>query len=102
MMADVAVKHICLLHASNGMHITENDIFIAFGIRERKEARAAAEKDKKRRQRQQLIESNALNILSDEEASPESYYVKDLDCLLAWHQVKDLPPKAKKEDKIAR
>ncbi len=89
-------------HASNGMHITENDIFIAFEIRERKEARAAAEKDKKRRQRQQLIESNALDILSDEGASPESYSVKDLDCLLAWHQVKDLPPKAKKEDKIAR
>ncbi len=35
-------------HASNGMHITENDIFIAFEIQERKEARAAAEKDKKR------------------------------------------------------
>jgi hypothetical protein len=39
---------------------------------------------------------------SDGDWSPESYSVKDLDCLLAWHQVKDLPPKAKKEHKIAR
>ena len=49
-----------------------------------------------------MIERNALDIISDEGASPESYSVKDLDCLLAWHQVKDLPPKAKKEQKITR
>ncbi len=47
-----------------------------------------------------MIEHNALDILSDEGASPESYSIKDLDCLLAWHQVKDLLPKAKKEQKI--
>ena len=35
-------------HASNGMHITDNEIFISFEMREHKEARAEAEKDKKR------------------------------------------------------
>ncbi len=47
-------------HASNGMHITDNDTFIAFEILEHKEKRAEAEKDKKRQQRQQLIEINVL------------------------------------------
>jgi hypothetical protein len=28
--------------------------------------------------------------------------MKDLDILLVWHQVTDLPPKPKKEDKLAR
>ncbi len=89
-------------HASNGMHITDNDIFIAFEIQECKEKKAEAEKDKKRQQRQQLIETNALDILSNERATVKLYSVKDLDCLLAWHQVKDLLSKAKKEQKIAR
>ncbi len=44
----LACGHGGRFHASNGMHITENYIFIAFEIREQKEARAAAEKDKKR------------------------------------------------------
>ena len=49
-----------------------------------------------------MNKEKALEILSNEGAGLESYLVKDLDCLLAWHQVKDLPPKAKKGDKLAR
>jgi hypothetical protein len=89
-------------HASNGMHITDNDIFIAYELKDRKKARAEAEKDKKHWQQIQTNQERALVILSNEGAGPESYSVKDLDCLLAWHQVKDLLLKAKKEDKLAR
>ena len=78
------------------MHITDKDIFIAFEIWEHKEKRAEAEKDKKRQQRQHLIETNVLDMLSDEGATVELYSVKALDCLLVWHQVKDLLPKAKR------
>jgi hypothetical protein len=97
-----ALGHGGRFHASNGMHITDNNIFIAFELKDRKKARAEAEKDKKCRQQMQTNKETALAILSDKGASPESYSVKDLDCLFAWHQVKDLPPKAKKEDKLAR
>jgi hypothetical protein len=44
----IARGHGGQFHASNGMHITDNDIFIAFEIREQKEKRAEAERDKKR------------------------------------------------------
>jgi hypothetical protein len=49
-----------------------------------------------------MNKEKALEILSNEGAGLESYLVKDLDCLLAWHQVKDLPLKAKKEDKLVQ
>jgi hypothetical protein len=94
--------HCGRFHASNGMHITDNDIFIPFELKDRKKARVEAEKDKKRWQQMQTNKERALAILRDEGAGPESYSVKDLDCLLPWHQVKDLPSKAKKEDKLAR
>jgi hypothetical protein len=71
-------------------------------MKERAAARAAAEKDKKRRQQQQTNKEKALKILNQERKGLESYSVKDLDILLAWHQVKDLPPKPKKEEKLAR
>jgi hypothetical protein len=93
----IARGHGGRFHASNGMHITDNDIFIAFEMKDRKKARTEAEKDKKRWQQMRTNEEKALEILSNEGAGPESYSVKDLDCLLAWHQVKDIPPKAKKE-----
>ena len=47
-----------------------------------------------------MNEEKALEFLGDKVDHPE---LKDLDCLLAWHhQVKDLLPKAKKEDTLAR
>ena len=84
------------------MHIGDNNIFIAFEMKDHEKARAEAEKQKKRRLQQQTNEKKALEILCNEGANLNSYLVKDLDCLLAWHQVKDLPPKAKKEDNLAR
>jgi hypothetical protein len=89
-------------HASNGMHITDKDIFIAFEMKDCKKARAESEKDKKHWLQMGTNKEKALKILGNKGAGPESYSVMDLDCLLAWHQVKDLPPKAKREDKLAR
>ncbi len=71
-------------------------------MKDRAAARAAAKKDKKCQQQQQTNKEKALEILGQEGKGLESYLVKDLDILLAWHQVKDLPPKPKKEDKLAR
>jgi hypothetical protein len=48
-----------------------------------------------------MNKEKALKILCKEEKGPKLYSVKDLDVLLVWHQVKDLPPKPKKEDKLA-
>ncbi len=98
----IARGHGGRFHASNSMHITDNDIFIAFKMKDRQKARAEAEKKKTCQLQQQKKEEKALEILAIEGGSPELYSVKDLDCLLAWHQVKDLPPKAKKQDKLAK
>jgi hypothetical protein len=46
-------------------------------------------------------QGESLKILSQEGKGLELYLVKDLDILLAWHKVKDLPPKPKKENKLA-
>ncbi len=98
----IARGHGKQFQATNSMNITDNDIFIAFKMKDRAAARAAAKKDKKRQQQQQMNEEKALKILSQEGKGLKLYLVKDLDILLAWHQVKDLPPKPKKEDKLAR
>jgi hypothetical protein len=84
------------------MHITDNDIFIAFEMKDREKARAEAEKEEKHRLQQQTHKEKALEIFGNKRANLNSYLMKNLDCLLAWHQVKDLPSKAKKEDKLAQ
>jgi hypothetical protein len=84
------------------MNITNNAIFVAFKMKDQVVARAAAKKDKKHQQQQQMNKEKALEILCKEGKGPKSCLVKDLDVLLAWHQVKDLPPTPKKEDKLAR
>jgi hypothetical protein len=89
----VAHGHRKQFQATNGMNITNNDIFIAFKMKDLAETRW---------QQQQVNEDKALKILSQEGKGLESYSVKDLDVLLAWHQVKDLPLKPKKEDKLVR
>ncbi len=75
------------------MNITNNDIFIAFEMIDRAVARAATQKDKKHWQQKQTNKEKALKILCEEEKGPKLYLVKDVDVLLVWHQVKDLPPK---------
>jgi hypothetical protein len=47
-----------------------------------------------------MIEEKPLEILGNKGASPKLYLVKDFNSLFVWHQVKDLSPKAKKEDKM--
>ncbi len=98
----IAHGHGKQFQATNSMNITNNDIFIVFEMKDRAAARAAAKKDKKRWQQQQTNEEKAPKILSQEGKGLKLYLVKDLDILLAWHQVKDLQPKPKKEDKLAR
>ena len=71
-------------------------------MKDRKRAIEEAEKDKKRWKQRQTHEEKALEILSMEGVGPESYSVAQLTCLLAWHQVDDLPPKARKADKLER
>ena len=89
-------------HATKGIHLTADDIFISIEMKDRKKAIEEAEKDKKRRKQHQTHEEKALEILSMEGVGPESYSVPQLNSLLAWHQVDDLPPKAKKADKLER
>ncbi len=79
-------------HASSGMHITNNNILIASEMKDRQAARASAKKDKKHWQQQQTNEEKALKILGEEGMSTKSLRVEDLNTLLVWHQVKDLPP----------
>jgi hypothetical protein len=98
----IAHGHGGQFHASNSMNITDNNIFIAFKMKDQVVARAAAKKDKKCQQQQQMNKEKAPKILYEEGKGPESYLVKDLDVLLAWHQVKDLQPKPKKENKMAQ
>ena len=70
-----------------GMHITDNGIFTAFEMKDHEKARAEAEKEKKRRLQQQTSKEKALEILGDDGATLNLYLVKNLDCLLVWHQV---------------
>ncbi len=97
----VARGHGRRFHASNGMNITNNNICIAFKMKDLMVARAAAKKDKKRWQQQQTNKEKALKILYKEGKGLKLYSVKDLDVLLTWNQVEDLSPKPKKEDKLA-
>ncbi len=62
----VARGHGKQFQATNGMNITNNDIFIAFKMKDRAAARAAAEKDKKDQLQQQTNEEKTLEILSQE------------------------------------
>jgi hypothetical protein len=98
---DNARGHGGRFHATNGMHLTDDDIFISIEMKDRKKAREEAEKDKKRCLQHQTNEENALEILSVEGVSPEMFSLPQLNCLLAWHQVNDLPPKARKKDKLS-
>ena len=52
-------------HASNGMHITNNNIFISFEMRDRKKAREEAEKEKKHQLQQQTnqVPPNASRLV---------------------------------------
>ena len=69
------------------MHIINNGIFIAFKMKDCKKARDEAEKEKKCWLQQQTNKEKSLEILSNEGGNPKLYLVKDLDCLLMWHQV---------------
>ena len=69
------------------MHITKNNIFITFKMKDREKAKAEAENEKKRRLQQQTNKEKALEILGNEGANLNLYLVKNLDCLLVWHQV---------------
>jgi hypothetical protein len=88
-------------HATNGMHLTADEMFIAEEMKLCKEERVTAEKDKKVRQQQQMNEEKAHEILSKEGVDPASYGVLQLNSLLAWHQV-SVPANFKKADKLAR
>jgi len=87
-------------HATNGMHLTADEMFIAEEMKLCKEERVTAEKDKKVRQQQQMNEEKAHEILSKEGVDPASYGVLQLNSLLAWHQV-SVPANFKKADKLA-
>jgi len=87
-------------HATNGMHLTADEIFIAEEMKSRQEERAALEKEKKVRMAQEDIEKKAVALLEQEGRTIESYSVKDLDVLLGWHQVKITG--WKKEQKLAK
>ena len=84
------------------MHLTDDDIFISIEMKDCKKAREEAEKDKNLCQQHQTNEENALEILSVEGVGPKMFSLPQLNCLLAWHQVNDLPPKARKKDKLSR
>ena len=87
-------------HATNGMHLTADEIFIAEEMKSRQEERVALEKEKKVRMAQEDIEKKAVALLEQEGRTIESYSVKDLDVLLGWHQLKITG--WKKEQKLAK
>jgi hypothetical protein len=67
----IAHGHGGRFHASNGMQITDNDIFIAFEMKDHKKAKAEAKKEKKCWLQQQTNEEKALKILAVEGGRPE-------------------------------
>jgi hypothetical protein len=95
-----ARKHGRRYHATNGGHLSTDDIFIAAASDSRKKEREVAEKEKKVRMAQEDIEKKALALLEQEGRTIESYSVKDLDVLLGWHQLKITG--WKKEQKLAK
>ena len=93
--------HSSRFHATNGGHLTSDEIFIAAEINLCKKVREVAEKDMKVHQQQQTNEERALKVLSREGAGPELYSLPELNYLLAWHQV-NFPPKSRKAEKLAQ
>jgi hypothetical protein len=85
-------------HATGGMHITSDDLFISIEMNARNDERATVEKEKKLRLSLQANEDKAMGVIN--QGKPLNLLsVADLDVLLAYHQA----PKtkgAKKVDKV--
>jgi hypothetical protein len=72
-------------HATRGMHVTSDDMFISMEINARNEKRAAVKKEKKLRLSLQANEEKAMVIIN--QGKPLNLLsVADLGVLLAWHQ----------------
>jgi hypothetical protein len=87
-------------HATGGMHVTLDDMFILMEINARNEKRAAIEKEKNLRLSLQANAEKAMAIIN--QGKPLNLLsVADLDVLLAWHQApKTKGVHKKKEEKV--
>jgi hypothetical protein len=84
-----ALAHVCghggWFHATGGMHVTSDDMFISMEINVRNEKRAAVKKEKKLCLSLQANEEKEMAIIN--QGKPLNLLsVADLDILLAWHQ----------------
>jgi hypothetical protein len=83
-------------HATGGMHVTSDDMFISMEINAPNEKRAAIEKEKKLRLILQANEEKAMVIIN--QGKPLNLLsVADLDVLLAWHQAPKMKDVHKKK-----
>ena len=85
-------------HATGGMHVTSDDMFISMEMNARNDARATVEKEKKLRLSLQANEDKAMVVIN--QGKPLNLLsVADLDVLLAYHQA-PMTKGAKKADKL--